>query len=294
MKLQRTSFGLLIVAALLAGVVAVYEQQQKTSPTGSAVDQPASQRVFDFNEAAIALVTIETRRPAPKPSPSPTPDPQASPSPSPTVSPSPSPSLVPMALTIERVDGQWRLSAPLKVPANPATVAFLTNLLTTTQRDRTLVVSPDRAAEFGLDQPTGTISITLADQKKHQLVLGKPSFDRTFLYALIDPDPQAKELSVSLISPQFANAVDRDLAEWQVEKKVEKTVASPSPEASASPEVTPTATPEVTPAASPTTTPTGQPTPSPSAAANPSPSASPSPQTSPQPEVSPPAKPAGN
>jgi Domain of unknown function (DUF4340) len=230
MKLQRTSFGLLIVAALMAGIVAVYEQQQKTSPIATSVDQPASQRVFDFDEAAIALVTIETRRPP---------------------------------ITIERVDGQWRLSAPRSVPANPATVAFLTNLLTTTQRDRTLNVSPDRAAEFGLDQPTGTITITLTDQKRHQLVLGKPSFDRTFLYALIDPDPQAKELSVSLISPQFANAVDRDLAEWQVEKKVDQTVASP------------------------TATPTGQPTPSPSAAANPSPTVSPSPQTSPQPAINP-------
>ncbi len=235
MKLQRTSFGLLVIAALLAGVVAVYEQQQKTSSAGSAVDQPASQRVFDFNEDAIALVTIATRRPAPKPSPNPAADPPASPSPRPSPTVTSSPSWVPMTLTIERSSGQWRLSAPLKLPANPATVAFLTNLLTTTQRDRTLVVSPDRAAEFGLDQPTGTISITLADQTQHKLVLGKPSFDRTFLYTLIDPDPQAKELSVSLISPQFANAVDRDLTEWQVEKKVDQTVATPSPAASANP-----------------------------------------------------------
>jgi Domain of unknown function (DUF4340) len=249
MKLQRTSFGLLVAAALLAGIVAVYEQQQKTSRTATNVDQPASQRVFEFDETAIALVTIETRRPP---------------------------------VTIERVDGQWRLSAPLKVPANEATVAFLTNLLTTTQRDRTLNVSPDRAAEFGLDQPLGTISITLADQTKHKLVLGKPSFDRTFFYALIDPDPQAKELAVSLVSPQFANAVDRDLREWQVEKPVEQGVASPSPEASVTPEATPAASPEV------------QPSPSPTASASPTPVASPSPETTPQPEVSPPMKPPGN
>jgi Domain of unknown function (DUF4340) len=250
MKLQRTSFGLLVAAALLAGMVAVYEQQQKTATTAPGVDQPTSQRVFAFEEAAIAMVTIETRRPP---------------------------------VTIARMYGQWRLSAPRKVPANEATVAFLTNLLTTTQRDRTLNVSPDRAAEFGLDQPLGTISITLADQKQHKLVLGKPSFDRTFLYALIDPDPQAKELAVSLISPQFANAVDRELAEWQVEQPVEQGVATPSPEASA----TPSPSPEVTPAASPT----GQPTPSPSTSSNPSPVVSPSPQTSPQPEASPAAKP---
>jgi hypothetical protein len=237
MKLQRTALGLLVIAALFAGVVAVYEQQQKGVPATD-VDQSASQRVFDFSEAAIALVTIETRRPA---------------------------------VTIARLDGQWRLSAPLKVPANPATVAFLTNLLTTAQRDRTLNLSRDRAAEFGLDQPTGTIIMTLTDQKQHKLVLGKLSFDRTFLYALIDPDPNAKELSVSLISPQFVNAVDRDLGEWQVDKKVDKTVATPTAAASATPEIVPP--------------------PLPSAAVNPSPPASPLPQTSPKPEASPPVKP---
>ncbi len=213
MKLQRTAFGLLVAAALLAGIVAVSEQQKTTAPVNP-VDQAASQRVFDFGEDAIAVVTIESRRPA---------------------------------VTIERVDGQWRLSAPLKVPANAATVAFLTNLLTTTQRDRTLNVSRDRAAEFGLDQPMGQLTITLNDQQKHQLVLGKPSFDRTFLYALIDPDPNAKELAVSLVSPQFANAVDRDRKEWQVEKTVDKTVATPSPSAAASPTPTVNPTPQTSP-----------------------------------------------
>jgi Domain of unknown function (DUF4340) len=216
MKLQRTAFGLLFAAALLAGVVAVSEGQKKPS---ARVDQPASQRVFDFGEVSIAFVTIETRRPAP-------------------------------AIAVERVAGQWQLSAPLKVPANEPTVAFLTNLLTTTQRDRTLNVSPDRAAEFGLDKPMGTIRITLTDQQKHKLVLGKLSFDRTWLYALIDPDPNAKELVVSLVSPQFANAVDRDLKEWQVVKKVDPIAdQSPSPDASPAPKTSPQ--PEATPSPTP-------------------------------------------
>jgi Domain of unknown function (DUF4340) len=253
MKLQRTAFGLLFAAALLAGIVAVSEGQKKPS---ARVDQPASQRVFDFGEAAIAFVTIETTRPAPQPTPvaSPTasanPSANSSPTPTPTPSPTPSPNLIPQAIAVERVAGQWQLSAPLKVPANEPTVAFLTNLLTTTQRDRTLNVSPDRAAEFGLDKPMGTIGITLTDQQKHKLVLGKLSFDRTWLYALIDPDPQAKELVVSLVSPQFANAVDRDLKEWQVVKKVDPIAdQSPSPDASPAPKTSPQ--PEVTPSPTP-------------------------------------------
>jgi Domain of unknown function (DUF4340) len=249
MKLQRTAFGLLFAAALLAGVVAVSEGQKKPS---AQVDQPASQRMFDFGEASIAFVTIETLRPAPKPAPTASPTPGSNPSsnPSPTPSPTASPNLIPQAIAVERVAGQWQLSAPLKVPANEPTVAFLTNLLTTTQRDRTLNVSPDRAAEFGLDKPTGTIGITLTDQQKHKLVLGKLSFDRTWLYALIDPDPNAKELVVSLVSPQFANAVDRDLKEWQVVKKVDPIAdQSPSPDASPAPKTSPQ--PEVTPSPTP-------------------------------------------
>jgi Domain of unknown function (DUF4340) len=260
MKLQRTAFGLVVASVLLAGVVAVSEGQKKSSIPAVGVDQTAAQKLFDFAEGSIALVTIETRRPAPKPTPTASPVPEAAPMPSPTASPTTSPTWQTTAITIERVDGKWQLSAPLKVPANDSTVAFLTNLLTTTQRDRTITISPDRAAEFGLDQPTATIAITLTDQTKHRLILGKPSFDRTFLYAQIDPDPNAKELAVALISPQFANAVDRELKEWQVEKKSEK------------PETQPTASSSPSPTASPSPT---------------SPAVTPSPETSPQPEVSP-------
>jgi Domain of unknown function (DUF4340) len=264
MKLQRNAFGLVVAAVLLAGVVAVSEGQRKSSNPASGVDQATAQKLFDFAEGAIALVTIETRRPASKPTPIASPAPEAAPTASPTASPAPSPALLTTAMTIERVDGKWQLSAPLKVPANESTVAFLTNLLTTTQRDRTITISPDRAAEFGLDQPTATIAITLTDQTKHRLILGKPSFDRTFMYAQIDPDPNAKELAVALISPQFANAVDRELKEWQVEKKSEQ------------PSVQPTAQPTASPSPSPTASPS----------ASPSPAVTPSPETSPQPEAS--------
>jgi Domain of unknown function (DUF4340) len=249
MKLQRTAFGLLFAAALLAGIVAVSEGQKKPL---AQVDQPVSQRVFDFGEEAIAFVTIETTRPAPLPTPVASPTASANPSPTASANPSPtvSPNLIPQAIAVERVAGQWQLSAPLKVPANEPTVAFLTNLLTTTQRDRTLNVSPDRAAEFGLDKPMGTIGITLTDQQKHKLVLGKLSFDRTWLYALIDPDPNAKDLVVSLVSPQFANAVDRDLKEWQVVKPIAPAAdQSPSPDASPAPKTSPQ--PEVTPSPTP-------------------------------------------
>ncbi|MBE9033413.1 DUF4340 domain-containing protein [filamentous cyanobacterium LEGE 11480] len=213
MKLQRTSFALLLSAAVLAGGVALYETQKNSDSATSNVDQAASQKVFDFAADAITFLTIENL--AVKP-----------------------PDVDVPVVSLKQDAGKWQLSAPLKVPANESTVFFLTNLLTTAQRDRTLDVSRDRAAEFGLDQPTAKITITLADQKRHQLVLGKPSFDRTFLYAQIDPDANAEKLSVSLVSPQFANAVKRELKEWQAAPPTgapsdDATSPSPSPSAPA-------------------------------------------------------------
>ncbi len=233
MKLQRTSLVLLLSAALLAGAVAVYEANKPDAPEAQMADQTASQKVFDFEEAAIVFLTIETTT-------TDQPDlPEATPMPSPDGNPS-GPSASAPAIALERTDdGKWALSAPLKVPANEANVVFLTNLLTTGQRDRTINVSPDRAAEFGFDQPQATIGITLADQTTHQLVLGKLSFDRTFLYAQIDPVADAAELSVSLVSPQFVNAVKRDLKEWQAAENPDGDATAPAPEATApAPEAT--------------------------------------------------------
>ncbi|NJN48923.1 MAG: DUF4340 domain-containing protein [Alkalinema sp. RL_2_19] len=211
MKLQRPSLVLLLSAALLAGGVALYETQKNPNSSSSDVDQSASQKVFNFSEDAIAVLTIATARSATAPdsSPPPSPAPQAP------------------IVALRKIDGQWQLSAPLKVPADESTVLFLTNLLTTAQRDRTLAVSRDRAAEFGLDNPLATIDITLTDQQKHKLVLGKPSFDRTVLYAAIDPNPEEEQLTVALVSPQFANAVNRELQEWQAVKDENPADAAP-------------------------------------------------------------------
>jgi hypothetical protein len=183
MKIQRQAFGLLCAAALCAGGVYLYETR-KSNPEAPNADGRALAKLFTFKEEEITFLTIQT---------------------------------VGQTVAIEKQNQKWQLSAPAKVPANEATVAFLTNLLTTGNRDRVLTVAVDRKAEFGLDQPTGTIEITLNNQQKHRLVLGKMSFDRSSVYVQVDPDQNAKELQVSLLSPQFMNAIDRPLREWQVQ-----------------------------------------------------------------------------
>ena len=101
------------------------------------------------------------------------------------------------------------------VPASEAVVAFLTNLLMS-PRERVIQVPAMRRSEFGLDQPLATIEITTVNQQRHSLILGRLNFDRTGLYALVDPsvNPNA-DLSVMVVPTSFESAVMRNGLEWR-------------------------------------------------------------------------------
>jgi hypothetical protein len=238
MKLQRNALVLLISAAVLAGGVYFYETRKPNPEQNNAAGSGSSSRekIFNFQEGEISFLSIQVGE---------------------------------QTVAIERSTGKWMLSAPVKVPANDPVVAFLTNLLVTGERDRVLTVGADRKSEFGLDRPTGSIEITLNNQQKHRLVLGKLSFDRSTLYAQIDPQQDSSELKVSLISPQFDNAIRRKLDEWQLK---------PTPKASPtqSPAAQPTPTEPI-----PTDSPTAQPTPTQSPTTSPTPTNSPTAQPTP-------------
>lgn len=134
-------------------------------------------------------------------------------------------------LAFERVSF-WMLKKPEVAPADEGAVAFLLNLMATGKSDRTFIVPPARKSEFGLAQPSATVEVKLSNQQ-HRLILGKPNFNRNFLYALVDP-PENQDLSILLIPINFQNAVDRPLVEWKRDKP--KPSPSISPSASPSPQ----------------------------------------------------------
>jgi hypothetical protein len=122
----------------------------------------------------------------------------------------------------------WQLVRPEKTPASDAAVAYLLNLLATVQTgDRFDLADngpsngpPDgnvqqRLGEFGLDQPSATLDITLRDGQQHRLLLGQADFSGRYLYALRDPDPDAEAQSVLLVPIDLAPAVERPLPEWR-------------------------------------------------------------------------------
>ncbi|EKQ69777.1 hypothetical protein OsccyDRAFT_2422 [Leptolyngbyaceae cyanobacterium JSC-12] len=206
MKIQRTPIVLLAIAALLGGVV-IFSQTQDTAKLEQ---QDTAQKLFPFQESDIRAFTLKT----PQQTLSFTKVPAASPAASnpATPSPAPAPSL-------------WHMTAPKSTLANDGSVAFLLNLIATGKREKTLTVPATQLAEFGFSRPLATINVTLQDQKMHQLVLGNPDFNRSYLYAQVDPPAQASgNQTVHLVSLDFENAVTRPLAEWEYSSS-----ASPRP-----------------------------------------------------------------
>lgn len=197
MKLQRTPLVLVLVAGLLGIGVYAWDAHKSSTPPA---DQAEAQPLFRFKEDEIQSLTLKTL-------------------------------VNTLIFEKQQTNGQttWQMTAPEKAPASDASIAFLTSLLVSSKSDRAISKPANQKAEFGLDQPLATIDIKLTNQQTHTLILGKPNFNRTWMYAIVDPptDPNAN-LSILLVPTTFESAVTRPLAEWK------KSADKPKPDAKAS------------------------------------------------------------
>lgn len=209
MKLQRTTLVLLVSAILLGGVV--YFSEMQTASKREAT-KTTKQPIFLFKEDQIQSLTIYTAKDT---------------------------------LEFERVNepvAGWRMKTPKEAPASNAAVAFLLDLLVEGKSDRSFTVPTNQRQEYGLDQPTATVKIQLKNKESHRLILGKPDFNNSSLYAQVDPPSQTpSQITVRLVPIDFQYAVNRPLSEWQ-QNKEKPPEPSPTPEAS-QPSPTPGQTP---------------------------------------------------
>ncbi|NES97192.1 MAG: DUF4340 domain-containing protein [Desertifilum sp. SIO1I2] len=254
MKLQRKTLLLLLAALGFAGMVYVVEIQGQQREEARVA---RSRTVFTFTEDRVQEIQISQ------------PDVET--------------------LVFERQaegETQWVMKQPIAAPASDASVMFLLDKLTNGRSDRTLTVSESELSEYGLDNPSAIVDITLTNGKTHQLVLGQLDFSESFIYAQVDPPvktaikddkttpksanvtptaTEAQSLQVLLVPLDFQYAVDRPLSEWE-QQEAERPIqvspsptptleTSPSPTSEVSPEANPSPTPEVSPEASPSPTP---------------------------------------
>ncbi len=201
MKSFRSPLILMFVAAALAGGVYFVEfgRQSGNSPTSTS---PTGSPIFGFAESEVKGLTIKT---------------------------------LATIVVLEKAES-WVVQSPQPVgPANEAIVAFLLNLFKS-PRDRELRVAASRRAEFGFDQPLGSVEIRLNNQQIHTLVLGKLNFDRTGLYAIVDPpiDPKA-DLTVFIVPTSFESAANRPVQEWRSKPAKPSQAPKPKPEVKSEP-----------------------------------------------------------
>jgi hypothetical protein len=166
-------------------------------------DRVSGKKLFNFTEQDVQAIALTTpsqtlkfvRNSSPSPQPSSPPPTGPSPAPQPT---------------------DWQMQTPTPGPANDASVVFLVNLLATASRDRIAPLKDvQQRKDFGLDQPSATIEVTLKSQKMHKLILGKANFNNSGLYALVDPPANLQPKTVLIVPYDFQNATSRPLSDWQ-------------------------------------------------------------------------------
>lgn len=188
MRLKLNTMILLLIAVLFGGGVWIWEHYQGSQPDPKEQEAIAS-KLFDFSEDQVKQLTVST----------------------------PNQSL---AFKLSQQGSPpkttWVMTAPQQVNADEAAIAFLLNLMATSRIDQTLNVPVARLQEFGLDQPQGTIEVTLNTQQTHKIVLGNQTFNQSAVYAQVDPPhAQAELLQVDLLPTSFLDAIERPLAEWE-------------------------------------------------------------------------------
>ena len=243
MKLQRTTLILMVLALGLGGFVYFYEIKGEPQRQAALVKQKP---IFSFTKDQVQALTIKTQE---------------------------------QTLQFERMEqnarqksslSEWQMKAPNDNPASDPYVSYLLNLLVDSKSDRILSVPATQLPEYGLDKPLATVEVKLNNQQTHQLILGKPDFNNSFLYAQVDPlKSPSGQLNVLLVPLEFQYGVNRPLSEWTAKDETKKETPSPSP--SVSPENQKNNTSDKTPSPSPSPSPKA----SPSNSIKPSPSASP-------------------
>lgn len=198
MNLSKTTLILLLLALGLGGFVYFYEIQGATQRQEATTQE---KQIFSFTEAQVTALSVKTQT---------------------------------QTLKFERVDksgkSSWQMKVPSNTPASDASIAYLLDLLAKGKSTRTLSASTNQLAEYGLAQPQANIELKLKNNETHQLVLGNPNFDRSFLYAQADPPNKSTgNVDVLLVSPDFGNAVNRQLSEWKSQDAANQTTTSPSP-----------------------------------------------------------------
>lgn len=194
MKLQRTTIILIILTLGLGAFVYFTEIKGKeTQETVENQEENIAKPIFNFAKNDIKTLTIETQGKTLK------------------------------FEQTEDITKPWQMIVPEKITANDPTLSFLINLFIESKSNQTFMATKKQLPNYGLDKPMSKIFITLKNEEKHELILGKPNFDDSLIYAQIDANKDTDDnRQITLVSKSFQYAVERDFNDWKQPEEVKQ------------------------------------------------------------------------
>ncbi|MDJ0743676.1 MAG: DUF4340 domain-containing protein [Xenococcaceae cyanobacterium MO_167.B27] len=183
MKLKKTTWLLLLIAASLGGWVYFYEIKLEAEQVAI---QKQEQKLFNFDIQDIQRITIQQGNEF-------------------------------LELVKSQDDtSSWLMKQPSASPVNDGVISFLLNLIEQGTSDRRILIAQDQLSQYGLDQPLAVITIELNNQQTYQILLGKETINPNLVYAQIASTARdSSTTEVILVSKNWHYAVIRDLKEWQ-------------------------------------------------------------------------------
>ena len=124
-------------------------------------------------------------------------------------------------------DDTWQMTEPESAPADPSSIAFLLNIITSNPVKETITANPNQLDTYGLDEPTATVDL-MANEENYTLTVGDEDFSGTSLYVMTESAPEtADSVDVYLIPNRLENGLERPQDEWLLSAAEEEATAEP-------------------------------------------------------------------
>ncbi|MBL1211281.1 DUF4340 domain-containing protein [Geminocystis sp. GBBB08] len=187
MKFNRTTISLVILALGLTGFVFFTEiKNQGFNLTPKAENQEKKEKIFPFDTNEIKTISIQVNG---------------------------------NKISFEKTkdsNQSWQMIQPQKITASNAAMSFLVNLFSQAENKVEIPLTEDKREEFGLNKSQHQIWLTLNNNEKYHIILGKPNFDDSQIYAEVNfPKSVNSKQNIFLLSKSFQYAIERDFDEWK-------------------------------------------------------------------------------
>ncbi len=177
MKLQRSTGILLGVAIASVATVAIVETTKTNRPS-------QGDTLYNFSENEVSAFTIKREG---------------------------------TTLAFTKTDDTWQMTTPETAPADPSSVAFLLNIITTDTIKESIKATPEQLSDYGLENSTAVVELTV-NEDKHTLAVGDEDFSGTSLYVLKtdaeQPVSDSDSVELYLIPKELENGIERPIDEW--------------------------------------------------------------------------------